>query len=263
VSQIVSGNPVLATTRIRQGGWAVLSRALAGEHHLHIGQAFVLPSPRSTTLRVAALSTNLAWPPGTIIVNASDYARAWASSDPSAYEIQTKPGASAVAVRSRVAQALGGETGLVVETSVQRVQHHYALAAQSLSRLTQIRLLVLVSAVLAVAAAIGSMLWQRRDLIAFMKVDGYRRGVLWRWLLYESAVLLVVGCSIGAVFGLYGQFLGSHFLSSVTGVPVVFNVGVLAALYSFALVTAVAVAATAVPAYLVARVSPRAVGPSY
>lgn len=262
-SQIVSGNPILAASRIRQGGWAVLSEAVAAEHHLHIGQAFVLPSPRAMRLRVAALSTNLGWPPGALIVNASDYAQAWASSDPSAYEIQTEPGAWAATVRSLVERALGPGTGLVVETSSERVQRHYTLAAQGLTRLTQIRLLVLVAAVLAVAAAMGSMLWQRRDLIAFMKVDGYRKGVLWRWLLCESAVLLGAGCSIGAVFGLYGQFLGSHFLSSVTGFPVVFNIEVLATLWSFALVSLVATAVATVPGYLVVRVPPRAVSPAY
>jgi len=263
MSQIVSGAPGLATSRIRQGGWAVLSQALAGEHHLHVGEAFLLPSPRSIRLRVAALSTNLGWSSGALILNASDYARAWASGDLSAYEIQTSPGVSAATVRSRVARALGAEAGLVVETSVQREQRHHILAAQGLARLTQIRLLVLIAAMLAVAAAIGSMLWQRRDLIAFMKVDGYRKGVLWRWLLCESAVLLAAGCSIGAVFGLYGQFLGSHFLSSVTGFPVIFNVEALATLSSFALVTLLAVAVAAVPGYFVVRVPPRAVNPAY
>ncbi len=263
VSQLIGGNPALVAMRIRQGGWAVLSQALAGEHNLRVGQTFVLPSPHSTRLRVAALSTNLGWPPGTIVMNAADYARAWRSSYPSAYEIQTSPGASAAMIRSRVQRALGPGTGLLVETTGERERRHYELEAQGLSRLTQIRLLVLIAAVLAVTGAMGSMLWQRRDLIAFMKVDGYRRGVLWRWLLCESAILLAVGSSIGAVFGVYAQLLGSHFLASATGFPIVYNVQWLAALSSFALVTALTVAATALPGYLVARVRPRAVSPAY
>jgi putative ABC transport system permease protein len=262
-SQLIGGDPVLAAMRIRQGGWAVLSQALAVEHHLRVGQTFVLPSPRPMTMRVAALSTNLGWPPGAIILNADDYARAWGNSDPSAYEIQTKPGTATTTVRFLAQRALGSETGLTVETSSERAHHHEALAAQGLSRLTQIRLLVLVAAILAVAAAMGSMLWQRRDLVAFMKVDGYRRGVLWRWLLCESAVLLAAGCSIGVVFGLYAQLLGSHFLSSVTGFPIVFNIEVLAALSSFALVSLIAVAVAAVPGYLVVCVPPRSVSPAY
>jgi putative ABC transport system permease protein len=261
--ELVSGSLALADARVRQGGWAVLSQVLAAEHHLHIGQAFTLPSPRPTTFRVAALTKNLGWPPGAIIVSSEDYARAWASSEPSAYEIQTKPGTSAVTVRHSIQLALGAKTGLTVETVSEREQRHYALASQGLSRLTQIRLLVLIAAVLAVSGAMGSMIWQRRDLVAFIKRQGYSRGVLWRWLLCEGMLLLGAGCSIGAVFGLYGQVLISHALASVTGFPILFNVGALIALSSFALVSLIALAIVALAGFLVVRVPPRTVSPAY
>lgn len=262
-SQLVRGNLAAASAGIRRGGWAVLSQALASEQHLHIGQVFTLPAPRPMRLRVAALITNLGWPPGAIILSSTDYARAWESTDPSAYAIETRPGASVDSVRKLIQHSLGAESGLAVETAAERAQRHYALASQGLSRLTQIRLLVLIAAVLAVAGAMGAMIWQRRDLVAFIKCQGYRRGVLWRWLLCESAVLLVVGCSIGAVFGLVAQLLNSHFLASVTGFPVAFNVEGLAALSSFALLTIVTVAVVALPGYLVVRVPPRAASPAF
>jgi putative ABC transport system permease protein len=262
-SQIVSGNAGLASARVREGGWAVLSQALAVERHLRVGQQFTLPSPRPVTLRVAALTTNLGWPPGAIILSSASYARAWGSSDPSAYEIQTAPDASVALVRDRVRSALKSEAGLAVESSGEREGRHYAVAAQGLSRLTQIRLLVLIAAVLAVVGAMGSMIWQRRDRIASLKCHGYREEILWRWLLCEAAVLLTAGCSIGAVFGLYAQLLGSHFLASVTGFPIVFGIEGLAAISSFALVSVIAVAMLAVPGYLVVRVPPRTVSPAY
>jgi len=262
-SQVVGANLAVVQERLHDGGWAVLSQTLAREHGLHVGQYFTLPSPRPTRLRLASLSTNLGWPPGAVILSSKDYARAWASSDPSAYEIQTQPGTSAATVRGFVQRALGANAGLTVETVTQRERRHEALAAQGLSRLAQIRLLVLIAAVLAVTGAMGAMLWQRRDLVASMKVDGYRRGVLWRWLLCESVLLLVAGCSIGAVFGLYAQLLISHALASVTGFPIVFNVEVFAALSSFTLVSLTAVVITALPGYLVVRVPPRSVSPAY
>ena len=85
--QIVQGDPRQAEARVRAGGWLVLSRALAAEQHLHIGEAFTLPSPDPTSFRVAALSTNIGWAPGAIVMNAEDYARAWGSNDASAYGI--------------------------------------------------------------------------------------------------------------------------------------------------------------------------------
>jgi putative ABC transport system permease protein len=262
-SQLVSADLGLASERVRRGGWAVLSQALAGEAHLHVGETFTLPSPRPLRLRVAGLTTNLGWPPGVVMLSASDYARAWASGEPSAYEIQTVPGVSVATVRDRLRRALGSETGLVVETAAERQRRHYALAAQGLSRLTQIRLLVLVAAVLAVVGAMASMLWQRRDRIAFNKCNGFREVVLWRSLLCESAVLLTAGCSVGAIFGLYAQLLGSHFLATVTGFPIVFDVEGVAAISSFALVSIIAVAMLSVPGYLVVRVQPRTVSPAY
>jgi putative ABC transport system permease protein len=262
-AQLVSGTTTLVASRLRQGGWAVLSQALASEYGLHAGQTFTLPSPRPMSLRIAALSSNLGWPPGAIIMSSTDYAHAWTSSDPSGYQIQTQRNASPAAIRRLVQHTLESETGLTVETSAEREQRHFALASQGLSRLTQIRLLVLIAAILAVTGAIGALLWQRRDRVAFFKCEGYSRGVLLRWLLCESAVLLLAGCSIGAAFGIYAQLLGSHFLASVTGFPIAFDVEPLAALSSVAFVTTIAVALVLLLGYLVVRVPPRTASPAF
>jgi predicted lysophospholipase L1 biosynthesis ABC-type transport system permease subunit len=166
-------------------------------------------------------------------------------------------------VRGRVRAALRSEPGLAVETADEREQRHYALAAQGLARLTQIRRLVLISAILAIVAAMASLLWQRRDRIAFNRSNGIPQRVLWRSLVCESTILLATGSLIGALFGLYAQLLGSHFLSTVTGFPIVFNIEGVAAISGFALVSVVAVAILAVPGYPVVRVRARSVSPAY
>ncbi len=255
-SQLLDGNRVTATARFRRGGWAVISKAIADELDLHVGQSFSLPTPQPVTLRVAALSTNAGWPPGVVMLNADDYARAWGSTETSAYNIALGPGIGGEAGRREVQQALGPASGLTVETAYQREQRQRATSRQGLSRLTQIATLVLIAAVLATAAAMGAMIWQRRPRLADMKVDGFSRGILWRALLLESALLLGAGCSIGAVFGVYGQLLLSHALAAVTGFPVVFSIGALVAIGSLALVTGVAVLIIALPGYLAVRVRP-------
>jgi putative ABC transport system permease protein len=258
-SQLTSGDEALAKARLRQGGWAVVSQAIAEEHHLHIGQAFTLPSPRPTVLRVAALSTNIGWPPGVIVMSSSDYARAWESDEVSAYGIALRPGVSPEGARREVSQALGFGSGLTVETRHQREQRERATSRQGLSRLSQIAILVLIAAILAMAAAMGAMIWQRRPLLADMKVDGFGRGILWRSLLVESGLLLGAGCSIGAAFGLYGQLLLSRALIVVTDFPVVVSTGIPVAIESSLLVTTVAVLIVAVPGYLAARVRASAI----
>jgi putative ABC transport system permease protein len=254
--QLLEGDPELAASRFHEGGWVIVSRAIAQEHHLRIGQLFELPSPRPTALRIAGLSTNFGWPSGAIMLNADDYARAWGSSDASALEIDLVRGVSAAAGRREVRGALGPASGLEVQTAAEREQHFRATGRQGLSRLTQISALVLIATVLAMAATMGAMIWQRRPRLAEMKVDGFNRGVLWRALLWESGLLLGAGCALGALFGLYGQLLLTRALATVTGFPVSFSPGILVAVASFALVTATAMLIVAIPGGLAARVRP-------
>ena len=255
-SQIVEGNVAQATERVRAGGWAVLSQAIAEDHHLHIGDAFTLPSPSPTTLRVAALSTNIGWAPGAIIMNATDYARAWASRDASAYNVLLSPGVAPPQARREIERALGPRSGLAVETAEQHADRQRTLSRQGLQRLTQIATLILIVAILAMAAAMANMVWQRRPRLAKLKLEGFPPGELWRTILLESVLLVGVGCTSGAVCGLYGQQLLDRALANVIGFPVVYSFGAIVAVTSLALVTAAAVAMVALPGYLATGVSP-------
>ncbi len=255
-NQIVSGQVGRATELVRDGGWVTLSQALASDDRIRIGERFTLPSPRPTKFRLAAVTTNFGWPPGAVILNAQDYARAWGSADPSAFELRVAPGASVSGVQREIRRAFGPHAPLMVQSAYEREQVYRSTQRQGLSRLSEIAALVLIAAALAMAAAMGAMIWQRRPRLAGMKVDGFDQGELWRALLCESALLLGAGCSIGAVFGLYGQLLLSHALVSVTGFPVVFSIGVPIAIGIFAIVTAIAVAIAALPGYFATQVKP-------
>jgi putative ABC transport system permease protein len=257
-SQIVEGDVARAEALVRAGGWAVVSQALADEHHLRVGSPFALPTPVPTTFRVAAVGTNIGWAPGAIIMNATDYTHAWGSADASAYNVLLAPGVSQAQGRREIEHALGPPTssGLAVETAEQHADQQRALSRQGLERLTQIATLILIAAVLAMAAAMGNMVWQRRPRLAKLKLEGFPRAELWRTILLESLLLLGVGCLSGAVFGLYGQQLLDRALANVINFPVVYSFGALVAVSSLALVTAAAVAIVAIPGYLAAGVPP-------
>jgi putative ABC transport system permease protein len=255
-SQIVAGDVRQATARVRAGGWAVLSQAIAEEHHLYIGSVFTPPSPDPISFRVAALATNIGWAPGAIVMNASDYARAWGSSDASAYNILLGPGVSPARARREIERALGPRSGLAVETAAQHAARQNTLSRQGLARLTQIATLILIVAILAMAAAMANMVWQRRPRLAKLKLEGFPPGELWRTILLESLLLLGVGCTSGAVFGLYGQQLLDRALARVIGFPVVYSFGALTALTSLALVTVASVLVVALPGYLATGVAP-------
>jgi putative ABC transport system permease protein len=260
--QLTEGSISLTSERLRAGGWAVLSEAVAHELHLHIGDSFTLPAPHPTTLRLAGLSTNGGWPPGAVVINSEDYAHAWGSTAASALNIQVAPKHSPQEARVAIAKALGPDSGLAVQTATEREDQWKRISRQGLERLTLISVLVSIAAILAMAGVMTSLLWQRRERIAYLKRTGSTRGLLWRSLFCESAVLLGSGCLIGAVFGLYGQLVISHALATVTGFPITISVGAAIAIFSFVIVSATALAIVAAPGYLAVRVKPTMVKPA-
>jgi putative ABC transport system permease protein len=252
--QIVQGGAAQANARVRAGGWAVLSRALAEEHHLRVGQAFTLPTADPIRFRLAGTSTNIGWAPGAIVMNASDYARASESQDTSAYDIELDPGVSPARGAREIQRALGSSSGLTAHTAEQHASQQSALSRTALARLGEIATLILIVAVLAMATAMGAMVWQRRPRLAKLRLEGLPRSDLWGTMLLESLVLLGVGCLTGALFGLYGQQLADRALVQAVNFPVVYTITVVDPLISLALVAASALVILAIPGYLAAAV---------
>jgi putative ABC transport system permease protein len=250
--QLLGGDAGRVEALVRGGGWIVVSRAIAEEHDLRVGQSVTLPTPDPTNMRVAALSTNIGWEPGAIVMSAPSYARAWGSTDASAYAIQLTPGIPPSRGAREIQSALGPSLGsaLAVQTAQQRGDALQALDARALARLTQIATLIPIFAVLAMAAAIGAMVWQRRARLAKLKLEGLARAQLWRTILLESLLLLGAGCITGALFGLYGQQLADRALAQTINFPVAHSLSPLPALASLSLVIAAALAVLALPGYL-------------
>ena len=158
-------------------------------------------------------------------MNADDYARAWGSRDASAYSILLHP---------RVPPARSGAQRSSAHSDRTRAWpcrpppstplRQSALSRQALARLTQIATLIPIAAVLAMAAAMGAMVWQRRPRLAKLKLEGLPRADLWHTILLESLLLLGVGCLTGAIFGLYGQQLADRALAQTINFPVVYSI---------------------------------------
>jgi putative ABC transport system permease protein len=255
-SEVVAGNLATATAKLREGGWVVMSQAVASEHDLHIGQAFTLPTVLPLRVRLAATTTNLGWPPGAMILGSADYTKAWPNTAPSAYNIILARGASEAGVKREVEKAIGPASGLGVQTAREREQRQITASREGLERLTQISVLVIVVGVLATVFSMSALIWQRRRRFARMKIQGYATGTLWFALMWESVLLFGSGCAVGAVLGMYGQLLLSHALLAATGFPVMLSVDVALTIDSFALVTVVAAIMVGVPGYRTARVAP-------
>lgn len=253
-SQIVDGELAEANALLREGGWAVASEAIARQLGLAIGKPFRLDSPRPTTLRLAAITTNFGWSPGALVLNADDYRTAWGSDDASALQIRLTDGTPAAAGARAVERTLGADAPYSVQTASKREDGFRATTRSGLSRLQQIATLLIAAAALAISAATAAMIWQRRRRLADLKLSGISTRSLWKALLIESMLLLTVGSTVGAIFGLLGQQLLDRALGTVTGFPVEHTIGVTGALASLGLVTVIALLIAAIPGWWAARV---------
>lgn len=258
-SQVIEGNVTQASRRLREGGWATVSQGYASEHALKVGSRFVLPTPSGgLSLGVAAITTNLGWPVGAIGLSSVDYIRGWRSAKPTALEVMLKPGVTPAAGRVAVQSALGPTSALHAQTFRERETQTDESVRQGLRSLGHISILILISGALAVAASLSAAIWQRRARLAAMKTWGYDHVQLWRSLLTESLILLLIGCLDGAVFGLYGHSLADRWLRITTDFPAPFAIGAPQMFLTLALLTGIAMLVLAVPGISAAQVAPTA-----
>jgi putative ABC transport system permease protein len=258
--QLVSGQIATARSRIEQGGWIAVSAQVAAEHHAGVGGALTLATPRGDIpFRIAATTTNLGWTPGAIVMNTADYSRAWGTTAPSALGVQldgTGGRGAAQAMRSAIIRALGPSSGLEVLSAAEREDQIDASASEGLGQLGDIATLLVAAAILALTAAMGSSIWQRRAALAGLRLEGTTSRRLRRMLAIEVALMLSAGCLTGAIFGMYGQLVIDSYLKHVTGFPVAGFATGARPLEIFVAVIASVLAITAIPAWFASRVSP-------
>ncbi|HXE46002.1 MAG TPA: FtsX-like permease family protein [Conexibacter sp.] len=256
-AQVRQGNAATANARLRTTGWVTVSDQLAREAGLSPGSIVRLPTPTGPhAYRVAAITTNLGWGPGAIVINANDYRRDWASHTPTALEVDLRHGASPTRVVHEVRAMLGPVTGLQVKTTPQAVADAHRIVSDGLARLGQISTLLLIAAAIATAVAMIATIRDRRPQLAAYAIEGWGRAALWRALMIETALILLAGCLAGAIAGTYGHYLLCRWLEQVTSFPAPWSWSPGSIAPVCALLAGVSLFITAVPGYFAAH--PRA-----
>jgi putative ABC transport system permease protein len=245
-SQLIDGGLREADAKLRAGGWAAVSEPIAREYRVQVGQPITLPTPTgSARLRVAAIIANYGWLPGAIVMNAQEHARLWDSSEPTQLAVTLGPDISLQSGKAAVQHALGTDA-LTVQTAQQRRDEVGAVLGNTLSRLSDTTLVVLVVTVFSVIVLMLSAIWQRRARLSALKATGWSNAQL-GWLIFlESGTVLLCGSLIGVVFGLIGQYLIDGWLHGATGASVKFSPAWLLGLRTLAIVAAISLLATAI-----------------
>jgi putative ABC transport system permease protein len=256
--QVLHGSQAAAMARVREGGWVTISEQIAAERHLRVGQELALPTPTGTRqLRVAATTTNFGWPPGAILMSTGEYERAWDTTAATGLGVRIQPGANVQSVRTAVQRQLGASSGLEVLTAEARLERIEASASEGLGQLGEISALLILAAILAMAAALGASIWQRRSSLAELRLAGVKAARLRRVLLIESVLMLAAGCLTGVVAGIYGEQVIDGYLRQVTGFPVSALTLSGRPLEILAIVLAGTLAIIAVPGWIASRVPPK------
>jgi putative ABC transport system permease protein len=129
-------------------------------------------------------------------------------------------------------------------------------ASEGLGQLADIATLLVAAAILALTAAMGSSIWQRRAALAGLRLEGTTPKRLRRMLAIEVALMLGAGCLTGAILGIYGQLVIDSYLKHVTGFPVAGFATGARPLEIFVAVIASVLVITSIPAWFASRVSP-------
>jgi putative ABC transport system permease protein len=256
--QLVNGSSSQASDRIRTSGWMTVSQEIAARRHVGVGDSLSIPTPSGNqAFRIAATTTNFGWSPGAIVLDRDDYSRLWHTSAPSALGVDVTPGASIPAVRSAIERSLGPSSGLEVLTARERAASINSSASEGLGQLGSIATLLLLAAVLAMLAALGSSIWQRRVSLAALRLEGAEPSRLRRLLFVEVLLMLSAGCLTGAVAGVYGEFVIDGYLRHVTGFPVASGIVGRRPLEIFLLVVLSVLLVALLPGWAASRVPPR------
>ncbi len=255
--QIVDGSSGRAAEQLQSSGWMTISQVIAARRHLGVGDSVSIPTPSGNrTFRIAATTTNFGWSPGAIVLGGADYSKLWRTAAPSALGVDVERGASIPTVRGAIERSLGPASGLEVLTARERAASINSSASEGLGQLGDIAKLLLLAAVLAMLAALGSSLWQRRVSLAALRLEGAAPSRLRALLLVEVLLMLSAGCLTGAVAGVYGEFVIDGYLRHVTGFPVASGVVGQRPLEIFLIVVLSVLLVAVLPGWAASRVSP-------
>ena len=191
-----------------------------------------------------------------IFLSTADYSHLWGTTAPAAFGIDLTPGASVPQERDAIARVLGSASGLEVSTAHALETRINTLTSEGLSRLGEISTLLLIAAILAMAAALTSTIWQRRRSLSTLRLSGAKPRRLRKILLAEVVLMLGAGCVTGTLAGIYGQVVIDGYLKHVTGFPVASIAAGWRPLGTLTIVALTVILIVTIPGWLASRVSP-------
>jgi ABC-type lipoprotein release transport system permease subunit len=172
-------------------------------------------------------------------MNADDQARFWQDGAASELAVKLKAGVGPSHGKAQVESALPDRSGLSVQSVAERRSEVSSVLGSTLARLNDTSLVVLVVTIASVIALMLAAIWQRRARLDSLTAIGMSPLQFARLVSYESGLVLLSGCLIGAAAGLLGQYLIDGWLHKTTGASVQYSPAWLVGARTFVLIAAI------------------------
>jgi putative ABC transport system permease protein len=233
----------------------VINAQLVARSGLRVGDTLLLNTPSGKIpFRVAAIYDDYSTDSGTAIVDAGTFARLYHDDSVAMFSVYAKPGADVIDLRTRVIRSLSPMRFEVRTTSELR-----SLIVSIFNRtfeLTEaLNLIAIAIAVMGVVSTLFALVLERQREIGVMRYLGLSIRAVRHMVLYEAALIGILGGLFGVVCGmLLGLLLVLVIDRQAFGAAVQVQVpyGSLAA--SLLLVVAAAIVAGLYPAHVAARI---------
>lgn len=191
---------------LREPRTAVMSENFGALHHVRVGDTVRIPGRTTPTIALKIIGTvvDYTWQRGTLLVDRTWYARAFADDQVDLFEVYLLPGVDARDFQKELTKP-GGWAGRNAVFVARRDELRDAISSQ-LERIYHLayaqEFVVGLVALLGVVSALFISVLQRRRELGLLRAVGASRGQVLGSVLAEAALMGLVGAVIGLLLGL-------------------------------------------------------------
>lgn len=195
---LVGAAPVL----LRQRGEAIVSERFAARYDTRVGSSLRLHTPGGdANVRVGAIAADYTSPIGVITLDSETDRRLFGAHAPTSAAVRLAAGADRLAVRTRLARAIGSNP-IQIEATGELRSNVVKLFSGTFGVAAALAVVAIVIAVLGVSSTLYALVVERRGEIGLLRVLGLRAQSARRMVLYEAALIGSFGAILGIALGL-------------------------------------------------------------
>ena len=180
----------------------VVSESFALKHGVRVGEAIPLDTPRGPrSFRVAAIYYDYSSDRGLVVMDRATFARHYGLLRPTGLTLYLDPAADAEEVREELFAALGPDRRLLIRTNATLRAEVLRVFDATFAITYALEAIAIFVAMLGVAITMLTLVLERRQELATLRLVGGSRAQIRRMVVIEAAMLGVLGQGVGLAVG--------------------------------------------------------------